>query len=166
MRALFPLVKDFITRLKGDEYLESVLGSPVQVYTERAPETQVFPYFIIDVIQALPWADQTQRGTTYTIQVSYFMQRGEAGTVQGIADVAKVGEVVRDLFDDRHGFDLDDSPVQDASVKLDFEPENYETNSGGVRLVRRQYASGIPAIVDPENLYIQGVARFNCVICG
>lgn len=165
MRALFPLIKDFITRLKGDEYLESVLGSPVQVYTERAPETQTFPYFIVDLIQALPWADQTQRGTTYTIQVSVFLQRGEAGLTQGIADVAKITETLRDLFDDRHGFDLDDSPVQDASVKLDFEPENYETNSGGARLVRRQYATG-SIVSDPQNLYVQGVVRFNCVVCG
>lgn len=166
MRGLFPLVQDFINRLESDAYLEDVLGTPVKVYTERAPDTRAYPYFILDVIQALPWADQSQRGTTYTIQVSYFISRGEDATTQGISDVAKVGEVVRDLLDDVHGFDLSASPVQGPSVKLDFISDSYETNTGGARLVRRQYASGIPSIVDPENLYIQGAVRFNCVVFG
>lgn len=163
MRALFPLLKDFITRLESDGLLKSLTGaSALKVYTERPPDTAAMPFLVLDMISASPWSSKSWRGTDYVIQVSAFFARTERGGLRGLAQTSKAMERIRDVLEHVDGFELTQSPAEGESVGADFISQSYESEAPGERLVARFFESAQPPRSDPAGGYLMATCRFRC----
>lgn len=163
MIGLYPLLSDFITRLQADALLETQFGEAVRCYTERPPETVSEPFLTVDMVNASPFADATYAGTDYLIQVAAWFKRGERATTRGVGQVAKSMALIREALADVDAFALSESPVEEASLRFDLEDGAHQVTGNAHRLILRQYVSG-QIIPDPSGQYIQGIARFRCLV--
>lgn len=164
MIGFLPLVKDFITRLQSDGLLGEIMGAAPVVYTERPSRSATEPFLTLDLISTdTSRATQSYDNTAYLMQVSAWFARSERGSARGVKRLGETMSRVRQLLADVDGFALNDAPTPEAVVRLDFQVNSYVVTGKSARLILRQYVSGQP-ITDPDGHYIQGVARFRCLV--
>lgn len=164
MIGFLPLVRDFVTKLQTSSEFQAAVDIGTRVFTERPPNDSALPFAVIDMISANAWNHQTQRGTSYLMQVSIFVGRQDQGTQRGMLDVGQAAEIVRDMFDDLDGYDLLESPSEGATLGMDFEAGRYLTRSeNGARLILRQYEAAT-IVPDPSGRYLAATCRFRCVV--
>ncbi len=174
MKGTLPLITTVIDALNNDALLKGYMGGSVDAYAYEAPPNQAFPFITVEIVSSADWSAQDFDGDDIQFQVSAHFERGKAASSNGIDDVAKAMEQIREALSHRSGFDLEESPSEGASLSLDplTGPVRVDTATDK-RLVLCRYQSGqiIPGLIDSTATgqasrfqSISGVVTFRALI--
>ena len=163
MKGFLPLLADFITRLREDIELTTILGAAPVVYSERPADTASAPFFVIDLVSAVPAASATYAGTEYVLQVNFYALRREQGEERGPRDLGLVADRLTVLFHDNDGFDLAESEGGEPVERRNSAPGSYPVTGPRNRLTLRHFEGG-NLFTDAAEEWAAVNARFRCVV--
>jgi len=174
MTALLPLIRTMIEGLDGDGLLQQQMGGTLYTFAYEAPDDQAFPFITVEPISMLDWSAGNFDGDDIQMRVHATFKRGGPADNTGYTDVAKACERIRSVLAGRDGFNLAESPMEGASLTLDFTtgPIRVEPSTDR-RLVMFRYQGTeiIPGLLDAaeggggaSSNSITGVVTFRALI--
>jgi|GEM_PF-4990004 len=143
MKALLPLTKTLIAALEGDGLLDTYFGGDALAFAYGVPETQSMPYMTVQIITVLDWSAQDFDGDEIVFRIGAHFERGKAASSNGVTDVGKACERIRDVLTHRDGFNLDESPSEGETLSLDILTGPIRKSTAtALRLVQCRYETG------------------------
>lgn len=157
MEAVLPLLETVLAALNEDALLPALMGGEVRAGAMEMAENDALPFVTVDLVTIGDWSAGDFDGSEIVFQVAAHFERGKAGSSTGVSDVAQAGERIRSVLSGRDGFDLNASPAQGESLRLDFQTGPMKAApSKDLRLVMCRFVSAaiIPGLIDDP---VQGV---------
>tara|TARA_R100000951_G_scaffold47003_2_gene40215 strand:+ start:1913 stop:2461 length:549 start_codon:yes stop_codon:yes gene_type:complete len=143
MKAILPLTKTLIAALEADGLLDTYMGGSALAFAYGVPETQTMPYLTIQIITSLDWSAQDFDGDEIVFRVAAHFERGKAASDNGVTDVGKACERIRDILAHRDGFKLDESPSEGETLSLDLlTGPTRKSTATDLQLVQCRYETG------------------------
>ena len=173
MKSLLPLIKTVIAALEADALLDTYMGGDALAFPLEAPDNQALPYITISPIAMTDFSAKDFDGDDIQFQVAAHFERGKAASSNGLTDVGKACERIRDILAHSDGFALDESPSEGETLALDLlTGPNRVSTATSTQLVMCRYISGaiIPGLNDASNgagsgyQSISGVVRFRALM--